>query len=85
MLKILSEVYRTLMAQRINAELLEQEVRHNREKSLQLDTSLQDLIGKAALTYSAIENPNINPQMFISGSKDFTDDMKGTLHNNARL
>ena len=85
MLKNLSEVYRTLMAQRINAELLEQEVRHNREKSLQLETSLQDLIGKAALTYSAIENPNINPQMVISGSKDFTDDMKAMLHNNARL
>ena len=36
MLKNLSEVYRTLMAQRINAELLEQEVRKNREKHCSL-------------------------------------------------
>jgi len=84
-LKIVSETYRNLSSYRINIDLLEHELRQTREKVFMLEANLQDLVGKAAISYTAHENPLITPELIIAGGDAFTPEMKQLLITNARL
>ena len=78
-LKVVSETYRTWMNQTTTVEILEYELRQTKEKLAQLHGNLEDLIGKASFTYTAIINPNVQPGVMLEGGDSFTADMRAQL------
>lgn len=84
-LKTISENYRAYTSTKINCDLLEHELRQTREKLLMLEHTLNDLVGKAAFTYSSCENPQIKPELVIAGGDNFTNEMREQLNSNAKL
>lgn len=70
---------------RVNADVLEFELKETRRKLTELDTELHDRIGKAAFTYTAIEDPSITPELVISNGGDLTDEKRGQLNTNRQL
>lgn len=81
----MAEMYRGVVSNKTNLRLLEEEIRQTRQKIAAAESSIEDLVSKAAFTYSAAENPAIRPELVITGSAEITEKMREDLHNNARL
>lgn len=84
-LRSISDHYRALLSNTVNYEMLESELKEAKEKLIQLECVLKDQITKAALTYSAIENPNIQPEKFLTGEQIAGKEVYDQLNVNARL
>jgi len=81
----LSERYRTLSSMKVNADVLEFELREARRRIASLETDLHDMVGKIAFTYTALEDPSITPELIIAGGEALTDSKRQTLATNAHL
>ena len=81
----LSERYRTVVSMRVNADVLEHDLKETRRKLADLDAELHDRIGKAAFTYTAIEDPSITPELVISNGGDLTAAKREQLNTNRQL
>lgn len=82
---MIQESYRNLLSGRMAIATLEYELRAANSKIAMLELNLQDMIGKTALTFSAIEDSKIRPESVIAGGDDFTNEMRQTLTSNAKL
>ena len=83
--RVLSEKNRNLNSMRVNADILDNELKETQKKILQADTELHDLIGKVSFTYTSIENPNITPELVIAGGDGLTAEMRQQLNTNSQL
>src|SRR3990167_884914 len=84
-LKLISETYRNMVNHRVNVEILENEYQLTREKHAMLQGNLEDLVGKAALTFSACINSSIRPDMVLSGAEGLTPQLREFLMRNAMM
>ena len=84
-LKLISETYRNMVNHRVNVEILEKEFTLTRDKYNMLQGTLEDLVSKAALTFSACVESNIRPDMVLSGGEGLTSQMREILNRNARV
>lgn len=78
-LRVLSETYRMLMGSKIHVEVLEHELAETRRRVLEQEATLQDLLGKAAFAYGAIENPNITADAVITNMASLPEDIRKRL------
>jgi hypothetical protein len=81
----ISENYRSLVNHRVNIEILEKELAALVDKRTNLQCSLEDMLSKASITYTSIENPAIKPEMVLSGGEQLTPQMREVLTRNARM
>lgn len=81
----LSERFRNVVSLRVNVDVLEHELADTRRKLQELETELHDKIGKAAFTYTAMEDPSITPELVISNGGDLTDEKRNQLNTNRQL
>ena len=83
--KIISDTYRTLLSYKINIDVLQKELEETRAKVILYESNLSDLVTKSAFTYTALENPNIRPEVILAGADAFTGEMREMLNGNIRL
>lgn len=84
-LKLISETYRASINNQMTLQILEHELNLTREKQIGLQTTLDDMVSKASLTYSAIEDTSIRPEHVLSGGDSLTPNARETLMRNARM
>lgn len=84
-LSALSEKHRNLWSAKVNADVLEYELREIRDKIAKQDVELHDMIGKISFTYTSLENPSITPELVIGGGDALTESMRNDLNTNQRL
>lgn len=84
-LKLLSEAYRTRCSLYITQEALALEAKKVREKCASQDQLLNDVLGKVSITYTALEDPAITPEIILSSSQRLSEQQRGSLTNNNRL
>jgi len=80
-----SALYRTLMNKDLTIETLQKTLQEQVEERAEMGSTLDDLISKASLTYSAILNPALKPDAVIGGSADITPDMRAELVRHAKM
>lgn len=78
-LTCLSEAYRMLVGMKINAEVLDHELKETKKRVLQQEAHLQDLLGKASFAYTAIDNPNVTADVVINKQAELSPDLKQKL------
>ncbi len=83
--KTISDTYRTLLSYKINIDVLQKEIEDTNLKVLLYETSLSEQVTKAAFTYTAMENPNIRPELILGGPDNFTGEMREVLNGNIQL
>jgi hypothetical protein len=81
----IAEKSRMLASLRVNKDVLEHDLRQTTERIAIMETDLQDMVGKVSFTYSAIENPQITPDIIISNGSGLTKEMSGQLQTNTSL
>ena len=81
----ISENYRCLINHRVNIEVLEKELAALVDKRNNLQHTLEDMLSKASITYTSIENPHIKPEMVLSAGDALTPQMRDILTRNARM
>lgn len=84
-LKLISETYRASINNQMSLQILEHELGLTRDKQVSLQTTLDDMVSKASLTYTAIEDPTIRPEHVLSGGDSLTPAARETLIRNARM
>lgn len=84
-LKVLAEAYRMLIGSKMNVEVLEHELKETRQRVIEQDATLQDLLGKAAFAYAAIENPNITADSVITNMSNLPTDIRDRLSMISKL
>lgn len=82
---LVAEKYRMLSSFRVNQEVLAHELVQVKEKIVTMENDLQDLVGKIAFTYTALENPQITPDVVIANGAGLTKEMSDQLKTNASL
>lgn len=82
---VLAEKNRNINSMKVNADILEHELKETRKKIQQHDADLHDMIGKVSFTYTSIENPNITPELVISGGEGLSEEMRHQLNTNSHL
>ena len=70
---------------RVNKDVLEHDLKQTKEKIANMETDLQDLVGKISFTYTAFENPQITPDVVIENGAGLTKEMSSQLKTNASL
>jgi hypothetical protein len=83
--KVISDTYRTLLSYRINIDVLQKEMEETRAKVGMYESSLSEQVTKCAFTYTALENPNIRPEVILGGAENFTGEMREQLNGNIKL
>ena len=83
--KTISDNYRTLLSYRINMDVLQNEIEETRAKIILYEGSLTEQVTKSAFTYTALENPQIRPDLILAGPENFTGEMRETLNGNIKL
>ena len=83
--RAVSELYRSLASHKINIEVLEHDLQETRDKVFTMETNLNDMVSKAAFTYTSIEDSKITPELIIAGGEGLTGDMRSQLNTNAQL
>jgi hypothetical protein len=81
----LSERYRTLASMKVNADVLDYEIRESRRRIAMLETDLHDMVGKISFTYTGLEDPTITPELVIAGGDGLTPEKRQQLSMNAQL
>ena len=81
----IAEKHRMLCSLRVNLDVLEHELQVTKNKIDRQETELHDMVGKAAFTYTALEDPAITPDVVIQGGSSMTEAMKKQLNTNAQL
>ena len=84
-LKLISETYRASINNQMSLHILEHEITQIREKQVSLQTSLDDMVSKASLTYTAIEEPTLRPEQVLAGGDSVPPALRDILIRNARL
>jgi hypothetical protein len=84
-LHTIGTLFRAYLNKGLAIETLERELAAQQREKADMANSLDDLISKAALTYSAILNPGLKPDAVIAGSDDITGDMRTELLRNSKL
>jgi len=84
-LHTIGNLFRAYLNKSLAIETLERELAAQQREKVDMANNLDDLISKAALTYSAILNPGLKPDAVIGGSGDITGDMRSELQRNAKL
>jgi len=82
---LIAEKYRMLCSFKVNKDVLEHDLKQTKEKIGLMESDLQDLVGKISFTYTAIENPQITPDVVIENGTGLTKEMSGQLKTNASL
>jgi hypothetical protein len=83
--KAISDTYRTLLSYKINVDVLQREMEETRAKVIMFESSLSEQLTKSAFTYTALENPNIRPEVILGGAENFTGEMRELLNGNIKL
>ena len=83
--KTISDTYRTLLSYRINIDVLHKELEETRQKIVMYESTLNEQVTKTAFTYTALENPNIRPELLLGGPETFTGEMREVLNGNIQL
>ena len=83
--KVISDTYRTLLSYKINIDVLQREMEETRAKIILYESSLSEQVTKCAFTYTALENPNIRPEVILGGAENFTGEMRELLNGNIQL
>ena len=78
-LRVLAETYRMLMGSKMHVEVLEHELAETKKRVLEQEATLQDLLGRAAFAYAAIENPNITADVVITNMASLPEDIRKRL------
>jgi len=82
---LLAERNRTFNSMKVNADILAHELADTRQKIQLYESDLHDMIGKISFTYTAIENPDITPELVIAGGEGLTREMRQQLNTNSQL
>lgn len=82
---LIAEKYRVLCSLRVNKDVLEYDLNETKSKIATMESELQDQVGKIAFTYTALEDPNITPDIVIANGAGLTDAMRKQLNTNASL
>ena len=83
--KTISDTYRTLLSYKINIDVLQREMEETRNKIILYESNLSEQVTKCAFTYTALENPNIRPEVILGGAENFTGEMRELLNANIKL
>lgn len=84
-LRSISDTYKAFISLDISIEILQRELEENQRKRTMVSHSLEDMITKASLTYTAIEYPDLKPEDVIGGSANITPHMRQQLSRNSKL
>ena len=81
-----NETYRYLQALHIGVELMQEDLRVTTDKARATEQSLNDLVSRAAQTFTCMDNPAIKSEMIIRGGMEgLSQEQRDYLVNNARL
>jgi hypothetical protein len=78
-LRVLAETYRMLMGSKIHVEVLQHELVETITRVKEQETALQDLLGKAAFAYAAIDNHNITADAVITNMNSLSPEIRTRL------
>lgn len=81
----ISDQYRSFVNHRVNLEIMEREIIELRQKKANLQQQLEDTLSRASLTYTAMENPQIKPEVVLAGGDKLTQAIRDLLTRNARM
>lgn len=84
-LRTLSEAYRMLMGTKIHGEVLDHELQETKKRVMEQEANLQDLLGKAAFAYTAVDNPAITADIVINKQSELSPDVKQKLSQFSQL
>ena len=82
---LIAEKYRMLSSLRVNKDVLEHDLKQTKERIVTMESDLQDLVGKISFTDTALENPDITPDVVIANGAGLTKEMSDQLKTNASL
>ena len=82
---MISDTYRTLLSYKINIDVLQKDLEETRAKIIMYESNLSEQVTKCAFTYTALENPNIRPEIILAGADAFTGEMREVLTANIHL
>jgi hypothetical protein len=83
--KAISDTFRTLLSYRINIDVLQRDLEETRQRIALYESNLSEQVTKTAFTYTALENPNIRPEVILGGADAFTGEMRELLNGNIQL
>jgi hypothetical protein len=78
-LRVLAETYRMLMGSKIHVEVLQHELVETIARVKEQEAALQDLLGKAAFAYAAIDNHNITADAVITNMNSLSPEVRTRL------
>ena len=81
----LAEKYRTVISMRVNVEVLEHELAEAKKKVATTEKDLHDMIGTMAITYTALENPEVTPEKAIRSTDSLSPEAREQLNTNTNL
>lgn len=84
-LHAVSTAYRALVNKELAIEGLQKSLQEQMSERVDMGNTLDDLISKAALTYSAILNPALKPEAVIAGSASITQEMRNDLTRHSQM
>ena len=83
--QMISDTYRTLLSYKINTDILMRELEETRAKVILYESTLSEHVTKCAFTYTALENPQIRPEVILSGAEGFIGEMRTLLNGNIQM
>ena len=78
-LRVLAETYRMLMGSKIHVEVLQHDLADTMARVKEQEAALQDLLGKAAFAYAAIDNQNCTADAVITNMNSLTPEIRARL------
>jgi hypothetical protein len=81
----ISDAYRAYLSHKLSVEVLRRELDQAEQRTVEVGNTLEDLISKAAFSYTTLENPKIRPEMIINGTDGVTQEMRDAVSQNCRL
>lgn len=84
-LKALSAHYRSYLGQRMLSEKLRRDMETAAGKTNELERQMDDLIHRAALTYTTIESPGFRAEMIMGDNAALSGQMKEQIMRTGRL
>ena len=83
--KVISANYRAYLCLQLAREKAQQDLEAATRKTLDLGRTIEDLISKAACTYTCMQDHSVRPEMIIGGGEHITKELREQIMTNCQL
>ena len=84
-LRSISDTYRHLQSHLLTIEALNQEIETAKRRALEVGRNLEDMVSKAAFSYTTLQDPSLTAEAIIHGDRAGDSAVQTALHMNCKL